>query len=120
MRMTSYIPGMKMVFQTHEIDRTGVDAANQQASEYNRLAGMAGTGQVVANDMNTQGLQSTGQMANTINTTGQQIGQDKASREADYLREMQRGEQLEDTVKLGLLAVAFVVAWLLVLWGGGQ
>ena len=25
--------------------------------------------------MNTQGLQSTGQMANTINTTGQQIGQ---------------------------------------------
>ena len=49
--------------------------ANQQASEYNRLAGMAGTGQVAANDMNTQGLQSTGQMANTINTTGQQIGQ---------------------------------------------
>ena len=49
--------------------------ANQQNSEYNRLAGMAGMGQTAANTMNTQGLQSTGQMANTINSTGQQIGQ---------------------------------------------
>lgn len=49
--------------------------ANQQASEYNRLAGMAGTGQVTAQDMNTAGLQSTGQMANTLSNTGSQISQ---------------------------------------------
>lgn len=49
--------------------------ANQNASEYNRLAGMAGMGQTAANTMNTQGLQSTGQIANTLTNTGQQIGQ---------------------------------------------
>ena len=49
--------------------------ANQQNSEYNRLAGMAGMGQTAADTMNTNGLQSTGQMANTINSTGQQVGQ---------------------------------------------
>ena len=47
--------------------------ANQQASEYNRLAGMAGMGQTAANTMNTEGLQSSGQMANTLNSTGQQV-----------------------------------------------
>jgi hypothetical protein len=49
--------------------------ANQQNSEYNKLAGMAGMGQTAANTMNTNGLQSTGQMANTLTNTGQQVGQ---------------------------------------------
>ena len=49
--------------------------ANQQASEYNKLAGMAGLGQTTAQDLNAEGLQSTGQIANTLNSTGQQIGQ---------------------------------------------
>jgi hypothetical protein len=49
--------------------------ANQKTSEYNRLAGMAGMGQTAANTMNTDGLQSTSQMANTLTNTGQQVGQ---------------------------------------------
>ena len=49
--------------------------ANQQASEYNRLAGMAGMGQTAANDMNTQGLQSTGQMVNILGNTGKEMAQ---------------------------------------------
>ena len=49
--------------------------ANQQASEYNKLASMAGAGQTTAQTLNTEGLQSTGQIANTLNSTGQQIGQ---------------------------------------------
>src|ERR1017187_761486 len=49
--------------------------ANQQASEYNKLAAQAGMGQTTAQTLNQQGLTSTGQMANTLNSTGQQIGQ---------------------------------------------
>ena len=49
--------------------------ANQQASEYNKLAGMAGMGQTAANTLNTQGLQSVGQMANTLGNTGQNVAQ---------------------------------------------
>jgi hypothetical protein len=49
--------------------------ANQQASEYNKLASMAGAGQTTAQTLNTEGLQSTGQIANTLSSTGQQIGQ---------------------------------------------
>ena len=49
--------------------------ANQQASEYNKLAGMSGLGQTTAGQLNSEGLQSTGQIANTLNSTGQQIGQ---------------------------------------------
>jgi hypothetical protein len=49
--------------------------ANQQTSEYNKLAGMAGMGQTAANTMNSNGLQSTGQMENTLTNTGQQVGQ---------------------------------------------
>ena len=49
--------------------------ANQQAGEYNKLASLAGMGQTTAQTLNSQGLQSTGQMANTLNSTGQQISQ---------------------------------------------
>lgn len=49
--------------------------ANQQAKEYNQLASQAGMGQTTAQTLNQQGLTSTGQIANTLNTTGQQIGQ---------------------------------------------
>ena len=49
--------------------------ANQQANEYNRLAAQAGMGQTTAQTLNSNGLQSTGQIANTLTNTGQQIGQ---------------------------------------------
>jgi hypothetical protein len=49
--------------------------ANQQANTYNRLAGVAGMGQTTAQTLGGQGLQSAGQMANTLTNTGQQIGQ---------------------------------------------
>jgi hypothetical protein len=44
--------------------------ANQQASEYNKLASMAGAGQTTAQTLNQQGLQSTGQIASTLGQTG--------------------------------------------------
>lgn len=47
--------------------------ANQQASEYNKLAGLAGAGQTTAQTLNTEGLTSTGQIANTLGQTGQNI-----------------------------------------------
>lgn len=47
--------------------------ANQQASEYNKLAGLAGAGQQTAQTLNTEGLTSTGQIANTLGQTGQNI-----------------------------------------------
>jgi hypothetical protein len=53
--------------------------ANQQASEYNKLASLAGMGQTTAQTLNQQGLQSTGQIANTLNSTGQQIGQQNSN-----------------------------------------
>ena len=53
--------------------------ANQQASEYNRLASQAGLGQTTAQTLNQQGLQSTGQIANTLSNTGQQIGQQNSN-----------------------------------------
>lgn len=53
--------------------------ANQQASEYNKLASLAGMGQTTAQTLNQQGLTSTGQMANTLNSTGQQIGQQNSN-----------------------------------------
>jgi len=49
--------------------------ANQQASQYNKLASMAGAGQTTAQTLNTEGLQSTGQIANTLGNTGNQIAQ---------------------------------------------
>jgi hypothetical protein len=49
--------------------------ANQQASEYNKLAAQAGMGQTTAQTLNTEGTQSAGQIANTLNSTGQQVGQ---------------------------------------------
>ena len=49
--------------------------ANQNASEYNKLASMAGMGQTTAQTLNQEGLNSTGQIANTLSSTGQQIGQ---------------------------------------------
>lgn len=50
--------------------------ANNQANQYNRLAGIAGMGQTAAQTLGTQGLQSSGQIANTLTNTGEQIGQD--------------------------------------------
>ena len=47
--------------------------ANQQASEYNKLASMSGLGQTTAQNLNTEGLASTGQIANTLSNTGQQM-----------------------------------------------
>lgn len=47
--------------------------ANQQASEYNKLASLAGMGQTTAQTLNTEGLTSTGQIANTLGQTGQNI-----------------------------------------------
>ena len=49
--------------------------ANQQANTYNRLAGIAGMGQTTAQTLGSQGLQSAGQMANTLTNTGQQVAQ---------------------------------------------
>ena len=49
--------------------------ANQQASEYNKLASMAGLGQTTAQTLNQQGLTSTGQIANTLGQTGSNIAQ---------------------------------------------
>ncbi len=70
---TNYNNVYNQALQTHGTNYN--TWANQQASEYNRLAGMAGMGQTAANTMNTEGLQSTGQMASTLNNTGQQVGQ---------------------------------------------
>lgn len=53
--------------------------ANQQASEYNKLAGLAGMGQTTAQTLNTEGLQSTGQIANTLGQTGQNIAQQNSN-----------------------------------------
>lgn len=49
--------------------------ANQQASEYNKLASLAGMGQTTAQTLNQQGLTSTGQIANTLGQTGSNIAQ---------------------------------------------
>jgi predicted flap endonuclease-1-like 5' DNA nuclease len=53
--------------------------ANQQASEYNKLASMAGMGQTTAQTLNTEGLTSTGQIANTLGQTGQNIAQQNSN-----------------------------------------
>jgi hypothetical protein len=49
--------------------------ANQQANEYNRLSAQAGMGQTTAGQLNSEGLTSTGQMANTLGQTGSNIAQ---------------------------------------------
>lgn len=49
--------------------------SNNQASQFNRLAALAGAGQTSAQQLGTAGLQSAGQVANTLTNTGQQIGQ---------------------------------------------
>ena len=49
--------------------------ANQQANTYNRLSGIAGMGQTTAQTLGGQGLQSAGQIASTLGSTGAQVGQ---------------------------------------------
>jgi hypothetical protein len=49
--------------------------ANQQANTYNRLSGLAGMGQTAAQTLGSEGLQSAGQIANTLAGTGAQVGQ---------------------------------------------
>jgi hypothetical protein len=49
--------------------------SNNQTNQFNRLAAIAGMGQTSAQTLGTQGLQSSGQIANTLMNTGQQIGQ---------------------------------------------
>jgi hypothetical protein len=49
--------------------------ANQQANQFNRLATLAGAGQTSAQQLGSEGLQSAGQVANTLSNTGQQVGQ---------------------------------------------
>lgn len=50
--------------------------ANNQANQFNRLAAIAGMGQTTAQTLGSQGVQSSGQIANTLGNTGAQIGQD--------------------------------------------
>jgi hypothetical protein len=50
--------------------------ANNQANQFNRLAAVAGMGQTSAQTLGTQGIQSAGQIANTLTNTGQQLGTD--------------------------------------------
>ena len=50
--------------------------SNQQANEFNRLAALSGMGQTTAAQLGAAGLQSAGQVANTLTNTGAQIGQD--------------------------------------------
>ena len=49
--------------------------ANNQANQFNRLAAMSGMGQTAAQTLGSQRLQSTGQIASTLNATGGEIGQ---------------------------------------------
>ena len=49
--------------------------ANQQANQFNRLSALSGGGQTAAQNLTSAGLQSAGQVANTLNSTGQQVGQ---------------------------------------------
>lgn len=49
---------------------------NNQANEYNRLAGVAGLGQVSANQLNTTGMQTGANVGNTLTSLGNQLGQD--------------------------------------------
>jgi hypothetical protein len=53
--------------------------ANQQAREYNELAAQAGMGQTTAQDLNTEGLTSTGQMASTLANTTNSIAQQNSN-----------------------------------------
>lgn len=53
--------------------------ANQQANEFNRLAALAGGGQTAAQQLNSAGLQSAGQVANTLMGTGQGISQQNSN-----------------------------------------
>lgn len=50
--------------------------SNGQANQFNRLAAIAGMGQTSAQTLGAQGLQSSGQIANTLTNTGEQLGQD--------------------------------------------
>jgi hypothetical protein len=50
--------------------------ANNQANQFNRLAAMAGMGQISAQTLGSQNLQSAGQIGNTLANTGAAIGQD--------------------------------------------
>ncbi len=50
--------------------------ANNQANQFNRLAAVSGMGQTSAQTLGSQGLQSAGQVANTLDSTGRQIGTD--------------------------------------------
>jgi hypothetical protein len=49
--------------------------SNNQANQFNRLATLAGAGQTSAQQLGSQGLQSAGQVANTLQNTGQEVGQ---------------------------------------------
>ena len=49
---------------------------NNQANEYNRLAGLAGTGQTAASTLGQLGQQAASNIGNTYLTSGAQIGQD--------------------------------------------
>ncbi|MFC5861096.1 hypothetical protein ACFPT7_02195 [Acidicapsa dinghuensis] len=50
--------------------------ANNQANQFNRLAAMAGMGQTSAQKLGAAGMQSAGQVAQTLGNTGAAIGQD--------------------------------------------
>jgi hypothetical protein len=49
--------------------------SNNQANQFNRLSALAGMGQTSAQQLGTAGLQSAGQVANTLGQTGQEVGQ---------------------------------------------
>jgi hypothetical protein len=49
--------------------------ANTQANQFNRLAAMAGMGQVSAQQLGQAGMQSAGQVSQTLGQTGQEMGQ---------------------------------------------
>jgi hypothetical protein len=51
--------------------------SNNQANLFNRLAAIAGVGQTSAQTLGAQGVQSAGQISNTLANTGSQIGQDR-------------------------------------------
>lgn len=51
--------------------------SNNQANRFNRLAAIAGMGQTTAAQLGAQGVQSAGQISNTLGRTGEQIAQDK-------------------------------------------
>jgi len=50
--------------------------SNNQTNQFNRLAAMANMGQTSAQTLGSQGVQSAGQVASTLNNTGAQVGQD--------------------------------------------